>query len=317
VCVAQAWEYSQIVGELNVSFDEHGATATCQGIPHMSITDSFKRKNADGNRVELAGEARDQAKKIVDDHPYISIMASDDDTETMLAGFSAKVEELEQEVIGEVAENICLERVPGQGNSNLCTPEETSKNGGDAANLVAHAFRHMSKDSDIAIQNAGGVRQDIPEGQFTIGQAYKLLPFANTLVNLEMTGAEIKQVLEEAVEYATKPGGSTGAYPYAAGLRWVLDMTKDVGGRVTNLEFKGRDDEAWVAMDPSTSYTVVTNSYTGGGKDGYVTFGTIAKDGRVTDTYLDYAQSFVDYVREVKTLRKLDPSDYSTQHVLR
>lgn len=317
VCVAQAWEYSQIVGELNVRFDENGAIAACDGIPHMPITDSFKRKNAEGNRVELEGEARDKAKKLVEDHPYISIMATDEDTKTMLAGFSAKVEELEQEVIGEVAENICLERVPGQGKSSLCSPEETSKHGGSAANLVAHAFRNMSKQSDIAIQNAGGVRADIPAGKFTIGQAYRLLPFANTLVNLEMTGAEIKQVLEEAVEFATKPSGSTGAYPYAAGLRWVLDMTKDAGNRITHLEFKGREDFAWVTIDPDTSYTVVTNSYIGGGKDGYVTFGNIAKDERITDTYLDYAQSFVDYVRGVKILRKLDASEYSTQDVIR
>lgn len=35
-----------------------------------------------------------------------------------------------------------------------------------------------------------------------------------------MTGAEIRQVLNEAVDYAFAPTGSTGSYPYAAGLRF-------------------------------------------------------------------------------------------------
>jgi 5'-nucleotidase/UDP-sugar diphosphatase len=35
--------------------------------------------------------------------------------------------------------------------------------------------------------------------------AYRLLPYSNTIVNLEMTGEEIKKVLEEAMEYALNP----------------------------------------------------------------------------------------------------------------
>ena len=60
-------------------------------------------------------------------------------------------------------------------------------------------------------------------------------------------------------------------------------------------------------------YTVVTNNYISAGRDGYLTFGAISKAGRVTDTYLDYAQSFVDYVRKVGVVEKIDKNDYSTQ----
>ena len=58
VCVAQAWQYSQIVGELNIEFTNDGVVKTCSGLPHMMLGDSFKRKNADGDRVELEGEER-------------------------------------------------------------------------------------------------------------------------------------------------------------------------------------------------------------------------------------------------------------------
>ena len=171
----------------------------------------------------------------------------------------------------------------------------------------------MARTSDIAIQNAGGVRIDVPAGDFTIGDAYKLLPFSNTLVELKMSGEEIKNVLEDALDYALNPEGSTGAYPYAAGVRWHVDVSKDKGFRFTGLEFKGPKDGTWTELDMDRIYTVVTNNYISSGRDGYLTFGTISKEGRVTDTYLDYAQSFVDYVRKVGTVNKLDRSDYSTQ----
>jgi 5'-nucleotidase/UDP-sugar diphosphatase len=45
------------------------------------------------------------------------------------------------------------------------------------------------------------------------------LPFANTIVNLTMTGAEINAVLEEAITFALDPDDSTSAYPQASGLR--------------------------------------------------------------------------------------------------
>ena len=171
----------------------------------------------------------------------------------------------------------------------------------------------MARTSDIAIQNAGGVRVDVPTGDFTIGDAYTLLPFSNTLVELKMSGTEIKNVLEDALSYALSPDGSTGAYPYAAGLRWHVDTSKDKGSRFMNIEFKGPKDTAWMELDMDRMYTVVTNNYISSGRDGYLTFGTISKEGRVTDTYLDYAQSFVNYVRKVGTVDKLDESDYSTQ----
>ena len=47
----------------------------------------------------------------------------------------------------------------------------------------------MRKTSDIAIQNGGGVRTDIAKGDLTMGDAKQLLPFANTLVEMDMTGA--------------------------------------------------------------------------------------------------------------------------------
>ena len=317
VCVAQAWQYAQVVGELNVSFDADGKVIGCHGTPHMMLANSFKRRDGSGERVELQGEARIKAMIDLGRKPELSIVAPDREAAAVLAGFSQRVDALKAEVIGTVAEPLCLERIPGQGRSRICDVSDTAQRGSDISNLVAHAFRSMSKTSDIAIQNGGGVRVDIPAGDITVGDAYVLLPFANTLVELEMTGAEIHAVLEDALDFAIEDGGSTGAYPYAAGLRWAVDLSRPMGRRIANMEYKGRTDTAWVPLDRARTYTVVTNDFIAGGRDGYAAFKPVVEDGRATDTYLDYAQSFVEYVRAVGTLTKLPASEYSTQSFAR
>lgn len=313
VCVVQAWQYSQIVGELNVEFDEMGNVKSCEGTPHLMLADSFKRKNADGDRVEIEGEARTVALKAVKDNPSLNVISDDPDAAELLKSFSSKVDELKSQKVGEVLTDLCFERIPGQGRSKLCDVSETAKNGSDISNLVAHAFRDMTRTSEIAIQNGGGVRIDVPKGDFSIGTAYKLLPFANTIVELEMTGAEISQVLEEALDLALSPDGSTGAYPYAAGLRWDIDASKSIGSRFSNIQFKAPGESNWSDLDFSRTYKVATNNYIAAGKDGYKTFGIVSKSGRIVDTYLDYAQSFVDYIKKYKSIDKLPLEDYSTQ----
>ena len=317
VCVASAWQYSQIVGELDLSFNDAGEITSCKGVPHMMLADSFKRKNAEGDRVEIAGAARDAVYAAIKADPKLSIVTEDEDAAAILDSFNVKVEEMRAVKVGNIAENLCLARIPGDGRSKICAPEETARYGSDISTLVAHAFREMAKASDIAIQNGGGVRTDIAKGDLTMGEAYLLLPFANTLVEMDMTGAEIKTVLEEALDYALQPDGSTGAYPYAAGLRWHIDATKGMGHRFSKMEFKGRDDTAWVPLDMTRTYRLVTNNYVAGGRDGYNSFKTVKNDGRYTDTYLDYAQSFVDYVQERGTVGKLPASEYSTQSLVR
>ena len=317
VCVATAWQYSQIVGELDISFNDAGVVESCAGTPHMMLADSFKRKNADGDRVEVEGADRDAIHAAIKADPKLSIVTEDEEAAALLAAYNVKVEELLSLKVGEVAEDLCLARIPGDGRSKICAPEATARNGSDISMLVAHAFREMAKTSDIAIQNGGGVRTDIARGDLTMGDAYKLLPFANTLVEMDMTGAEIKTVLEEALDYALQPDGSTGAYPYAAGLRWHVDATKAMGDRLSRMEVKGRDDASWRPLDMNATYRLVTNNYIAAGRDGYKTFKTVKNDGRYTDTYLDYAQSFVDYVQERGTVGKLSISEYSTQSMVK
>ncbi len=316
VCVAQAWQYSAIVGQLEVNFDEFGHIADCGGTPHMILGDSFQQKDSEGNRQEVTGATRDAVLAAVAANPNLSVVTPDPAAQAILDVFDEQVAELEQVVIANVTEDLCLERIPNQGRSSITGCQAlTAQHGGDIQMLVAEAFRTRSFESDIAIQNAGGVRIDVPVGPFTIADAYTVLPFANTLVNLDLSGAELKSVIEEGTENAIREGGSTGAYPYAAGLRWDMDMTAANGSRVSNLEYQAKGTTAWVALDPAATYKVVTNSFAASGGDGNDTFKAASDAGRAVDTNLNYAQTFIDYVQDdlAGSIAKLPTDYYSTQ----
>ena len=65
------------------------------------------------------------------------------------------------------------------------------------------------------------------------------------------------------------------------------------------------------------SYRLMTNNYIAAGREVYLTVETVKNDGRYSDTYLDYAQSFVDYVLERGSVGKLPASEYSTQSMVK
>ena len=317
VCVVQAWQFSWVVGELNVNFDDDGVINSCEGTPHLILADSFQREpSEDADREELTGEARDEVVAFVEETDVLSIVTPDADADAVLDGFSAQVEVLEQQVIGTAASDLCLERIPGQGRSQLCDVADTAVNGGDIQQLVTNAFLARSFEADIAIQNSGGIRIDIPEGDVTIADVFELLPFANTIVNLEMTGEEIAAVVEEAIAFSIDPDGSSGAYPYGAGIRWDVDLTAANGERLSNIEVLV--DGTYVALDPAATFTVATNSFTAGGGDGYATFEAVADDGRVEDTLLEYAQIFIDYIEQdvAGVLETPAIETYSTQSIV-
>jgi 5'-nucleotidase len=148
-----------------------------------------------------------------------------------------------------------------------------------------------------------------------VATAYELLPFSNTLVELELTGAEIVQSLEDgAANFVDNPDGSDGSFPYGSAIRWDVDLTQPAGSRFTNVEVRD-DSGVWAPIDLEASYVVVTNSFLATGGDGYATFAAAEAEGRVVDTGIDYAQGFIDWLVEDVDgeVAVPPPSEFSTQ----
>ncbi|ADC61151.1 bifunctional metallophosphatase/5'-nucleotidase [Allochromatium vinosum] len=323
VCVVQAWQYASVVGELHLSFDAAGHVARCEGTPHLLLGERFAR---DGQPLDAT--ARQTVLDAIAAAPELGIVEPDPSTQALITRYSEQVGRLKQTIVGIAVQDLCLERVPGQGLSALCDARATQAHGGDIQQLVTAAYLARVPEADVAIQNAGGARIDIPAGPISVSDVYSLLPFANTLVALRLTGTEIRAALEEAVAgFMDHADGSGGAYPVAANLRWELDLSRPRGQRFSHLEIRRRGAPAWRPLEETDEVVVVTNSFLAGSGDGYETFKRASEDGRASDTFIDYAQGFIDYLQQdlggaapgdpilatPPEIRPLPCADYSTQ----
>ncbi|WP_419656445.1 NadN: NAD pyrophosphatase/5'-nucleotidase [Desulfosarcina variabilis str. Montpellier] len=291
VCIAQAWEYGKVLGELEVTFMGDKIDA-CSGTPHLILGDTFVREDEEYGEYTVAGDERTQLITTITADDKLTMVAEDETVAGIIAGYTEQVDALGAIVIGTAGEDLMHNRVPGHEYSGV-----TLELGSDIAPIVAKAFYDLDPNADICIQNAGGVRINVEAGDITYDTAYTLLPFSNTLFEIEMTGAQIKQVLEDAIENIAQ-GGSTGSFPYCYALKYDVDARSDYGNRLSNLEVKDRTTGTYASLNDDAVYVVVTNNYIAAGRDGYDTFATVQEqNGPGTDTYLDYALSFVNYVK--------------------
>lgn len=204
-CVVSAWEYTRTVGALTVSFDENGVVTECAGATKIAINpDKYTVRDADP-RFDL--EAADAAIMTafllgLQASPFRNVPA-DEDTITALAPFFEQVDEVRLEVIAQAPEPIChtyTEQDP------IC-PDGVTQNwlSGGVCNLVSEGFLLNVPTADVAIQNRGGCRTDILQGDVTFGAVFNILPFSNTLVTFEMTGEQIRLLLEDSVNFFLDP----------------------------------------------------------------------------------------------------------------
>jgi 5'-nucleotidase len=89
-----------------------------------------------------------------------------------------------------------------------------------------------------------------------------------------------------------------------------VDITKAKGSRAANLEIFSNGQ--WISFDLSKNYKVITNDFTAGGGDNYLTLKNIPSALK-ENTFLDYADSFLQYVKKNPVLSKPAAGTYSTK----
>jgi len=322
VCIGQAWEYSKAFGLMNLQFNENGTVKSCGGKATLLIGDSFKRKDAGGAwQVVPEPERTTLVASLAANQPQVKVLSPDAGAVATLKNYSDQVAAEKAKPIGTATEALCLVRVPGESTNRStgvagCEAANTLARGSDAAQAVAEAFLFAAKRADFSLQNAGGVRIAVAAGSLDMNTAFTLLPFTNVLVEMSITGAEVVTTLEDAVANHLDAKQSSGSHPYAAGLRWDLDMSKTRGQRFSRVQVRNKTTGDWSDIDPAKTYVLVTNDFIAEGKDGYTTLGTVLKDGRSVNTYLLYTQSFVDYVLTKGSIARPARGDYAHQMVI-
>ena len=130
--------------------------------------------------------------------------------------------------------------------------------------LIADAqlYAASSKDAggaQIAFMNSGGIRADLKAGDLTYGDLFTVQPFSNVVVTQSLTGAEIKQALEQQWD-RERPQ----IMPISKGFYYEWDNSRPVGDKViaSSMKFQGKP------MDMNKSYRVAANEFlaTGGSR---------------------------------------------------
>ena len=128
--------------------------------------------------------------------------------------------------------------------------------------VIAESLR-AGTNADIAIINGGGIRGDriyAAGSQLIRKDLQRELPFANTAVVVELTGAEVQAALENGV---SKFADKAGRFPQVAGLAFVFDPGKPAGKRILSVNVGS------APLDLKKVYKVATNDFMAGGGDGY------------------------------------------------
>ncbi|MFF2494248.1 ExeM/NucH family extracellular endonuclease [Agromyces sp. NPDC058064] len=138
---------------------------------------------------------------------------------------------------------------------------------------------------DITFMNPGGLRADLAAGEVTYREAANVQPFANTLVTVTLTGAQVKKVLEEQWQPtgASRPFLKLGVNKE---LAYTYDPTAPAGSHITEILLNGEP------IDPAANYLVGANSFLAAGGDNFTTLGQ--GTGRADTGKIDL-ESMVDY----------------------
>ncbi len=138
-------------------------------------------------------------------------------------------------------------------------------------NLVADAMR-FAGGTDVAIQNAGGIRADIAAGDVTVADTFNVLPFTNLVKTAPaVSAAQLKAALEHSVATASPSGAINGRFAQISGMRVVYDTSRAAGDRVLSITLA--DGTVLVANGQlqagARTVSMATIDFTANGGDGY------------------------------------------------
>ena len=253
-------------------------------------------KNIGIVEVKMVDGEKEIVAKLLD-YEAVKDVEGDEEILAQIAEVEAVNEEIMNEVIGK---NLVLldgvrEHVRG-GETNL-------------GNLATDAMLKASG-ADVVLTNGGGIRASIEVGDITLGNAFEVFPFGNTLVTIEVTGETIKAALEHGVDAYPEVAGK---FPHVAGMTYKIDPNKEVGSRIVELLVNGEE------IDLEKTYALATNDFMASGGDGYEMFmgaPILMEHGLLYETVVDYIRELGEVSYEVEgrivglPLEEVEPEKY-------
>lgn len=131
---------------------------------------------------------------------------------------------------------------------------------------------------DVAIMNGGGIRADVPAGDWTFKTCKQVSPFGNVACLMSVTGKQIQDALEFAARFAGKDGKENGGFLQVAGATYEIhtDIPNTVQTdeknvwigsatgtpRVQNVKIYDKASGSYLPLDPGATYALAGMNYT-------------------------------------------------------
>ena len=261
--VVQTGSFGDNVGAIDLSVDPSSGdvTAHTQELVPRTETDDTELVNAFPRVKEV--------KDLVDDALQVA-------------------DEIGKEPVGEITADITTAFAGGN--------RDDRANESTLGNLVAQAtfeqVAEMPAGADLSVVNPGGLRSDLifeGDGVVTAAEANAVLPFANNLSSVTLTGESLTKVFEQ--QWQRDADGEVPSRPYlqlgtSDNVRYTFDPTREEGQRITSLTVDGEP------VQDAESYRVAVPSFLAAGGDNFHAF----TEGETVDTgVLDY-EAWVDYL---------------------
>ena len=131
---------------------------------------------------------------------------------------------------------------------------------------------------DVAIMNGGGIRADVPAGDWTFKTCKQVSPFGNVACLMSVTGKQIQDALEFAARCAGEDGKENGGFLQVAGATYEIhtDIPNTVQTdeknvwigsatgtpRVQNVKIYDKASGSYLPLDPGATYALAGMNYT-------------------------------------------------------
>ena len=131
---------------------------------------------------------------------------------------------------------------------------------------------------DVAIMNGGGIRADVPAGDWTFKTCKQVSPFGNVACLMSVTGKQIQDALEFAARFAGEGGKENGGFLQVAGATYEIhtDISNTVQTdeknvwigsatgtpRVQNVKIYDKASGCYLPLDPGATYALAGMNYT-------------------------------------------------------
>jgi len=216
--------------------------------------------------------------------PWNIGVTPDPEIQAMIDDLNAELIPILSPVIGQSTVAIPRADSCGRSDGRLCESL--------VGDLAADAMR-LAYGTDFAITNAGGLRADLTcpsvdvasdtcladlypfaAGVFPItrGTALGVLPFGNLVATVQVSGTELKTMLENGV--SSMPAAN-GRFPQVSGLCFTYDVSLPTSSRVLSAVRQATDGSctgASIDLTDASTYLIAENDFMAFGGDGYPNF---------------------------------------------